>query len=481
MLVPIAILFSSGVWRELPFVYHADEPKNFDTTVAMLDASSLNPHFFRYPSLLFYIQGAVLAPFEIFGDPEATPRIALGSARATNPAMFAVGRSVTVLFALAAVALAMVMARRVSHRWTAVGIVAAAAGLSPMMIGYSSDITPDMYATAFATAAVVASLSVLARGRPRDYAAAGLFVGLAASSKYNIAFVGISLVAAHLLRPDRRQVGNLVMAGAIAVATFALTTPYALLDFETFREDLTYEMQHYSRGHPGSRGSSPFAYPIALWRLHGALPLLALLAFARRAWWREVTVIASFVVCYVVFVSQYPVRFERTILPVVPSLMVLVALGITAVMSWCRGRSRTVATWAIVALFVFPTIKSAELIRDGLIDDRAAARTWLAALPPGERVLVSPYAPWVDPERQHVEAMGRIREPETYEGRYDYLVLAHSYYGRYFKHPAEYEREIAQWEALFAAFPIVARFDQDGNEILILAAGGVAGGVALRE
>src|SRR5438128_805004 len=45
-----------GVSYGLPFINHPDEPINLHTVQEMVRNHSWNPHFFDYPSLMFYIQ-----------------------------------------------------------------------------------------------------------------------------------------------------------------------------------------------------------------------------------------------------------------------------------------------------------------------------------------------------------------------------------------------------------------------------------------
>jgi 4-amino-4-deoxy-L-arabinose transferase-like glycosyltransferase len=507
LLVPIAIVFVVGTRRELPYVYHADEFQTFNTTVGMLDRHSFDPEFFRYPSLMFYIHLAVLTPFELFGDVIAMERISLGSAHADSPNLVWLLRLVTVAFAVAAVGAAMAIARRVSGGRVASVVTAVVLAVSPLMIEHSRYITTDMYAAAVATAAVGGALLVLRRGRPRDYALAGTFVGLAAGAKYNAVLVAVAVAVAHVLRDcDREAAGAagrirsvmrwdrarwLGFAGILALAAFVTSTPHSILSFSDWKADVEFEIHHYSTGHPGAGGSTWTYYFRLLWETYGLLVVVPFFAFVRRFARREAVVIAVWAFGYLGFVARYPLRFDRTILPVLPALAALVGIGAAAIWDWVPRVARRLPpapvrvamTLAFVVCASVPWAPARDQLRYLGRDERSEARDWLARIEPGSRVLVSAYAPWVEPARHHVETFNfRARTcrkldetracvpmpPDAYAGNFDYLVLAEGEYAKYFRDPDELPGAADAYEQLWDAFPVAARFDQFGYEIVIL-------------
>ncbi len=507
LLIPIAIVFVVGTRRELPYVYHADEFQTFNTTVGMLDRQSVDPEFFRYPSLMFYIHLLVLLPFELFGDVVAIERISLGSAHADSPNLVWLLRVVTVTFALAAVGCAMTIARRVSGGRVAAVVTAVVLGLSPMMIEHSRYITTDMYAATLATAAVGGALLVLRRGRPRDYVLAGGLVGLAACAKYNAVLVAVSVVVAHLLRVREGEIDGaasrasstlrwdrtrwLVVAGIVALGAFVISTPHAILSFSDWKADVEFEIHHYSTGHPGAGGSTWTYYFRLLWETYGLLIVVPIFAFVRSSIRRDAAVIAVWALGYLVFVTRYPLRFDRTILPVLPALGALVGLGAAALWDMAPTTSRRLRPGFVRAAFGLAFVASAFVpltfarveLRNLGRDERSDAREWLARIEPGSRVLVSAYAPWVEPARYHVETFNfRARTcrkldetracvpmpPEAYVGAFDYVVLAEGEYAKYFRDPDELPGASDAYEQLWDTFPVAARFDQFGFEIVIL-------------
>ena len=508
--MPIAVLFSLAVWRELPYVYHADEWRTYNTTVGMLDRGSFDPEFFRYPTLMFYLHALVLAPFEWFGDVEYMQRISLGSAYAPSPGLVALLRAVTVVFALGAVALAMSISRRVSGSSVAAWTTAALLGVSPMVIEHSRYLATDTYAAMLSSATVAAAIVVFRRGNLRDYLIAGALAGLAGGAKYNAVLVALTIVVAHGLRQPSQvdsdtPVGgaaevaarpkpisvqgfaSLAASGAAAIVAFIVSTPYAVLSTDRWWDDVSFEMRHYSTGHLGTGESSVFHYVGLLWDTYAVVLLIAAVPLIVRRTRREAAIVASFVVGYVGFVSRYPLRFDRTILPILPALAALV--GIAVALGWdalgrrdapgtsepstvVAGASRR-ARWlrlalvvAVAAAFAVPYDgwESARPAGDG----RSEAREWIADnLEPGSRILVSNYAPWVDPEDYAVEAIPRRGISTDEAAGFDYLVLAREEYGRFCRNPKRFAAELARWEALASSFSTAAEFDTPSRYVVL--------------
>ena len=100
----------------LPYIYHADEPTNFGLALTMVRNADLNPHFFKYPSLFFYVNayadwlfmrvGGLLGTVQQADVLAAPHMLAMGVGRLDNPA-FVVNRVTSALFGLGAVLIAL--------------------------------------------------------------------------------------------------------------------------------------------------------------------------------------------------------------------------------------------------------------------------------------------------------------------------------------------------------------------------------------
>jgi Predicted membrane-bound dolichyl-phosphate-mannose-protein mannosyltransferase len=258
------------------------------------------------------------------------------------------------------------------------------------------------------TLAITCVLALAVEGRIEW---AGLAVGLAASAKYPGVVAAIPVVVAGWGR--WRALGR---AAALAVAGFALTSPFVLIHAGAAWDDVS-RVQRLSRaGWLGFENDpfTPLAYLDRLWDAIGPLLLVAafglVAALVRRS--RTDLVLLSFVGVYWLTLMPQEAHFDRYILPLVPVLAVL------------AGSMRVAVPVALVALVLplaWSVADARELTRT---DTRLRADSWVAAnvprsdpiaadpstLPlPGRRVirlaLPGPGRPF-DPERD-VERLRR--------------------------------------------------------------------------
>jgi hypothetical protein len=105
-------------------------------------------------------------------------------------------------------------------------------------------------------------------------------------------------------------------------------------------------------------------------------------------------------------------------------------------------------------------------------DGREYARRWIVDnLPPGTCLAAESYTPFIDPATYPVTYFDSLRQnsPEWYEAQgYQFLVLSNGMYQRFYALSDLYPADKAQYDALFARFPLAAKFDQNGTTIQIL-------------
>jgi 4-amino-4-deoxy-L-arabinose transferase-like glycosyltransferase len=171
----------------------------------------------------------------------------------------------------------------------------------------------------------------------RDYALAGLAVGLATSTKYNAVFTALAVVMAHALvwrGASLRQSPQLVWAAAWSVIGFAIGTPYALLHWNAF---VGQALGQYSAYSAIDSGDAAHRWPLldyaAFFWNDGLrpLPLLAALVgiaavIIRRD--RIGLVLLAFVLPYPFFFLSQQVHFFRNMLPIIPPLLLLAGYGV---------------------------------------------------------------------------------------------------------------------------------------------------------
>ena len=135
----------------------------------------------------------------------------------------------------------------------------------------------DVPALAPLCLSLVGIAGVYRYGRRRDYALAGAALGVACATKYTAGIVLLCLVAAAVVGPAPAWRG-LALAGALAVVGFVVANPYAVLDWQAFRDGL--QKQSEASGDGGGKlgllGDSGLLYYLGTltWGL-GWLPALA--------------------------------------------------------------------------------------------------------------------------------------------------------------------------------------------------------------
>lgn len=247
----LAITLLLRLWDiegSLPVVVNVDESFAVSTAVR-LGNGDLNPHIFMWPHLffymlfslygLFYSVGTMLGFFSsltefknlYFNDPSA---------------FYLIGRLFSAAMATACVALLYHFGKLFRSR--VVGLVAAGfLAVSVPHIEYSRVALPEMTMCFLVLLAAWFAFRLLKTGHWRDYMLAGIAGGLAVSAKYNAYLIFPTITLAHFMRMWQREPGQffrewhkLVFAGASALAAFFATTPYALLDYQTFWRDIAF-------------------------------------------------------------------------------------------------------------------------------------------------------------------------------------------------------------------------------------------------
>ncbi|MCI0476606.1 MAG: hypothetical protein L0Y55_10195, partial [Anaerolineales bacterium] len=270
----------------------------------------------------------------------------------------------------------------------------------------------------------------------------------------------------------------LMLAVSAMALGFFLTTPFAVFDFANFWEGLRWQIFSYSvEGHSGQEGDSLRWYLTYLWGSEGWIALLGALGIlwmARALSFKYLTLI-SFPVAYFILVSQMVTRNERTIMLIIPFLNLCAAtLLVDLYQQFVSAFSfRRAIILGALSLIVLPSlcISIASTERLLTIDSRETARVWIEQnLPHGARIAIEPYSPYVDRDHFVVEAVGgMIAHPRDWyvQNGFEYLVFSYGSYGRFFESRTQYADLAAQYEALWARYPEVKRFNDGGFEVRI--------------
>jgi 4-amino-4-deoxy-L-arabinose transferase-like glycosyltransferase len=476
-----------------------------------------NPHFFNYPSLMLYVhfvgQGLLLLGMKLVGAIDSTLDARLMYLLERTPFVVA-GRLITTGFALGTVWLAYAFGRRVAS--PAAGLLAAfCLAVNASHVAQSQLVSVDVPLTFFVLLSLWFAVRLVETPDRRCYVLTGIAAGLALSTKYTGVFLVVPVVAAHFIarrvhsQPDavgaRPSWRRITLTGVVALATFALTSPYVFLDFPTFWNHMLLERQHMTLGHFGLDSSQSWLFYARA--LSGRLlgwPLAILSAaglvrgvIRRRPW---ALILGSFVLIYWLVIGSWEMKADRYALPLLAPLILFasaVVADVARIREWRFGpRWLPGAAAAVLALaMVVPVFAQYPAHFERLEPDtRVAAGEWIEAhVPAGSFIVWEYYGPdllqpvevWsqdVDVRRVLVsgdtgrplyavqtlpmlqfapERCGVFYDLSLYEMA-DYVITTSNVRGRYESDRTRFARQVAFYRELEATYDRAIEFGPDG-------------------
>lgn len=400
-----------------------DEERLVGRAQTIFATGNWHPGSFFYPSFVFYLQTLALYLYyglqKLAGHYER-PFDFLFAIAVTRPGLhYWICRWVSVLAGVATVAATYRLGVTAYDR-RSIGLLAALFLASAHVhVRDSHFATVDIPVTLFVTLSLVFALRASKQLRMLDFALAGVFGGLAASSKYNAGLVALAFVAAAglALIEDRMSwsapIRRALLGGVSAAAAFALTSPYVVTHFPGFWNDMMSLRQFLYRpeGELALWQHLRTTFPAGIgWPLFAA----GLVGVGRALWKRRTAdlVLLVFLVPFLFLLSGVRITFPRYVLPVLPVLLVLAAETATVLFDRLSFRSwwvkASVGT-ALLALAITPSFANA-LRFDRVAaraDTRVLASRWIAEnVAPRTRILVcSGYgAPVINEDRRRPPA-----------------------------------------------------------------------------
>ncbi|MCC7262699.1 MAG: tetratricopeptide repeat protein [Candidatus Latescibacteria bacterium] len=410
--------------------WHPDEFNFVYWPLLFFMSGKLNPGFFYYPHLQYYLLGLVYGAHflwqQVFG---AGWSLEQGAAYAyfwdrDTPLLLA--RLTSVAMALVTVVWAWVLARRVYGEWAGLAAALLLAG-GVLHVRQSPLAAVDVPMACWYMGAVWAAVRLLQQYRLTDYILAGVLVGLAGATKYQGGLAGAAVLSAHLLARRSLVDRRLWSAGLAAVGTFLVSTPYVVLDFSGFRNGFSAVVEHTLQGQD-NLGPGWWYHLHTSLRYNLGWPGLALLLLAlAHACWRprrEVWVVLSGFLAYYLVIGAGSLVFVRYAIPLAALQAVLVA-GLLAELKEARWRWLALG---LVALGPFyNSVRVAQLL--AATDTRQQAREWIEAQVPADATLCN-FGGWAgDPPLNSVEDLWRrtaylVRQTGTFpEGLLPFLDL----------------------------------------------------------
>lgn len=446
------------IWFGLPYLAaRPDEETAIGHAVAVL-GGELNPHFFHWPSLIFYAFAALFAVSSwirslLWLDPALTAEQHVLLARAcvamagtlTLVALFRIGRRVggTTIGLLAALLLAVAI----------------------LHVRESHFAMTDAVMTLFLTISLGMLLRGLDTSETRWFALAGLAGGLAASTKYSAAAVAAGMGAAQILLlardRSRRSLTSpaaylpMVVFAAAFAAGFIAATPFAVLDPHAFISGVQYNFNHLSEGHVVDLGRG-WIYHLIRSLPYGAGPATFIAAIAGivpfvRHYRQHGIVVLAFAVALYVSIGSGRTVFFRYALPLIPVVCLAGAVAVQHAGAWLAhrvGLPRAVSVGLLAALVAMPAGVNSVWF-DLLLaraDSRVLAADWLIKHAQPEQTLFEAPDPYTELNlggaRLHVWGFDAATESFAEAGGRtpDWLILHESPLWTYARIPAPLRR-----------------------------------------
>lgn len=463
----------------LPDPYHPDELKKAQVLQSMSARDSLNPQYFLHPSLLLY-SGYALANvlIGVFGHGALPETYILGGRLASA---LAGSLSILVLYCIGT---------RLHSRW--LGFVAAALlSVSPLHVTCSRYMKEDALLLFFLLLTVACALRAVNIRSLSSVLLTGVSAGLAMGSKYSgLLAVGLLLALPWLVSrsvfPDRRMSGFVCGGMLLVPLVFLLTSPYALLDYPTFKAGLAYEAAHMLDGHTAriDPWSQYWMYHMRRSLVPGMqfLPLLfGVYGFGRALrsgslLWLSLAGLVLLFYLPAEWVRAKPApQPERYVLTCVPFIALLAGFVLVQV-------QRKAVQFALVVLLLFaPLYRSVTLASELRLDTRKQMALWIAEnVPAGSKIAIDGgyYAPVLDdsltlgsdtesefqPPRFDIAHLHVATRPWEYRlarlerQGFDFIILSSLSYDRYFSQPLVPPSQRAIYQRLQDSAQLVKEF-----------------------
>jgi hypothetical protein len=359
-----AVLRFAGLAHGLRHEPIADEAYFVDAARDVWTSGQLDHRFHEYPGLAVYL---VVPAVALFGGEGAAATVLAA-------------RALVAACGVLTVVLTWLLGRRVCGH----GILAAAlVAVCPIDVRVAHEYRPDVV---LGTAAALALLAFTRLG-PRAGLWSGAAVGLATAIKFSGALLGPAWALG--LPWPRKEAFRLAALGlAASLVTFALLSPYTLLNLEDFRSGAGTQLSyHYEGG--GDWARIAWSYVLAWVKGFGAAGLLLAVAggvlVLRSAERRRFAPLVALPLLALLAFSTSPIRHERFLLMASPALAVLAGLAVTRLREVRPGAGLVVALGVLVG----PAATSVEIV-SALRQPSTADDTldWLQReMPAGSRVL----------------------------------------------------------------------------------------------
>jgi hypothetical protein len=427
------LLRSIGVGYGLPDLFHQDEPIIVNHALA-IGITGWNTHFFIIPPFTMYFLFILSGVFYLVS-------LGLGSIHSTSDFAVSFLRDPSYIYGIGRTALGGLFGASTafcvwvySRKFFSPKIALRAALLLtivPMHVQHSHYIYADIALTLGVTMAFFLLLRISDKPTLSGYLLYGVVLGWAASVKYTALYFAPALLGAEgfglrsMFSKERRV--KIVFSGAACILTFMLFFPYSWLDWPHFWSQVAHQS--------GAEGFvSPlhhFLYSIVggsgvLFVVSAAVGVLGLKRI-KASYARAGLIFISFYFAVSVLFSQ---PYARYMLPLMPVLAILSALGLEKIEKFLGGRR--IASLFVCLLFLELSVPT--LYGDFLFtrkDTRTQCKEWFAKNIPADTVIALDhrfFGPHLNPNKDQIRdkynALSGSEKDAVKKQRLDHLLKA---------------------------------------------------------
>lgn len=354
----------------LPYFYMDDETINMVIPILkMIHAHSLDPHFYKYGSLISYLN---IPLYKIYFHLTHIVPLPPPSHDFLNPSLYYIGRYESAVFDILTILITYIIAHRLFDRRVAF-LTAVFMAFNPLEVYMSHVFKPDTFMTFFVMCVFYFSIRLKEDNMIKWYVLAGIFSGFAMSTRLDFFVLVIPLTGWYLYfykNPDApalkmRKIENLLILFVAACISFCLTSPYLVLHIPEFLHSIVHEFSHEQHivlmnNIWNNKFVAPFIFifPALLSVTVYLLFLLGTFLYAKNKGFYSILFLLIYPIVYVVainLVSNRPsyIYFSYFYLAVVPFFILLAAYAFIYLSD--KIRQRYVA-WLITALVLVDII-----------------------------------------------------------------------------------------------------------------------------
>ena len=434
-----------------------------------ISPSDPDPKFLNYPSFLMYSIAAANGLLR---------RVGLINADWQS---YVLGRSIVAAYGAGTSGVAFLLAEELGAALAGSVLAGLWVALLPLHVWESHVAVTDVVMTFWITLALWASVRLLRAHRTRDYAMAGVAIGLAVASKYTAALTAVAPLLAVWMARRRFREGarGILIVGLVAALACILATPYSFYHFGELLRAMAFESRHVHGHHSGF--SLPAIGPqyhkyvyqiVAAWPFSMGFALYA--STVAGALWAlprlrgGMAVVAAFVVLFFGITGSWTFTPLRYYLPVLVPGAVVAGMWQGEWLARGNPLRRALAAAAVLGTLAYTSVFTYQTTARFRDDTRMQAARWLRdALPAGSNLLLCG-----DPHYMARPLDARIRMHDTNEtviGRidrvgsdFDLVEISSLLYSRWYRHghPALLQAyELLRGE--HGGFRLVKRFEAD--------------------